>query len=56
MRGDDLSLTSIAKGIVTLREKWAAFSQFCEEVLIRKEAAERERDQMAAATREGIPR
>lgn len=33
MRGEDLSLESIVRGIVSSREKWAAFSRFCEEIL-----------------------
>lgn len=48
--GLDLSLPSIAKSMIQAAEKWEAFSTFTEEILTRKEAAEKERE--AAARRD----
>lgn len=42
--GADLSLQSVIRGMLDSEEKWAAVASFCEDVLTRKEVAERERD------------
>lgn len=43
--GADLSLQSIIREMLQTEEKWTAMSTFCEEVLTRKEVAEREREE-----------
>lgn len=42
--GNDLSLSAIARQMVTSRECWTAVVRFCEAVMSKKEAAERDRE------------
>ncbi|XP_026823907.1 uncharacterized protein LOC113561598 [Ooceraea biroi] len=42
--GGDLSLPSVVRAIVGSERSWCAFASFCEEVISRKEAAERVRE------------
>ncbi|XP_029172267.1 uncharacterized protein LOC114941449 [Nylanderia fulva] len=42
--GGDLGLPSMVKAMLESQQKWEAVASFCEEVLTRKEAAERERE------------
>jgi len=42
--GTDLSLSVVAKAILGSDRNWQAFSEFCEEVMTQKEAAERVRE------------
>ena len=53
--GPDLTLPSIVLRILEGQEAWTAFAGFCEEVMVAKEAAEREREEspLAGALRAG---
>jgi len=42
--GPDLALTSVIGAISTSRESWLAFSRFAEDVMRKKEDAERARE------------
>lgn len=41
--GDQLDLPTVVAGMVQSEEKWRAMARFCEQVMLRKEQAERER-------------
>ncbi|KMQ86470.1 reverse transcriptase [Lasius niger] len=43
--GDDLSLPAVVEAMVGSRDAWSAMISFCESVMMRKEIAEREREE-----------
>ncbi|XP_073967046.1 uncharacterized protein, partial [Choristoneura fumiferana] len=45
LRTDDLSLSNIVSKMLESEESWNAVTEFCEEVMSRKEEAEREREE-----------
>lgn len=51
--GPDLSLPKIIGQILADRDKWQAFATFCQEMLTRKEAAERNRQALDCRLRIG---
>lgn len=47
--GGDLSLSAVVKAMVDSERSWSAMVSFCENVILRKEAAERDRELDLAA-------